>query len=202
MTSVGQVSDGSPRLGEVVEASSAELTVHCYQLYVAAPLGTLVRTVGENTIYAVVRNVATLPLDPARRPVPRGQDEPDHETIYRSNPQLEKLLHTEFQATVVGYQSSNGIHHYLPALPSPIHAFVQACQPQEVRAFTERLDFFPLLLAGAPPLADEVVAAFLRQAAPAHDDPDAFLTTAGRQVARLLSRDIQRLNALLTRLRL
>ena len=189
------------RLGEVVEASSAEFTVHCYELHGGAPLGSLVRT-EDPEIYAVVRNVATLPLDPARRPVPRGQDEPDREAIYRGNPQLEKLLHTEFQATVVGYRSGNSIHQYLPALPSPIHAFVQACQPQEVRAFTERLAFFPLLLAGAPPLADEVAAAFLRQAAPAHDDPDAFLTTAGRKVARLLSRDLQRLNALLTRLRL
>ena len=190
-----------PRLGEVVEASSTGFTVHCYQLYEAAPLGALVRTMSEDAIYAVVRNVATSPLDPARRPVARGQDEPDQEEVYRSNPQLPRLLRTDFEATIVGHRSGGTLLHYLPSQPPRIHAFVQPCPPQEVRAFTERLDFLPLLLMGAVPLADQVAAAFLRQAASAHDDPDAFLVAAGRQVARLLSRDLQRLNTLLRSLR-
>ncbi len=191
----------SSRLGEVVEASSAEFTVHCYELHGAAPLGTLVRTGAGEQVFAVVRNVATSPIDPARRPVARGQDEPDEEAIYRSNPQLPKLLRTEFQATIVGHRDSDGLRQYLPALPPRIHAFVQACEPEEVQLFTQRSDFLPLLLLGSAPLADEVTAAFLRRAAAAHPDPDAYLTTAGREVARLLGRELQRLNALLRRLR-
>ena len=89
----------------------------------------------------------------------------------------------------------------LPSQPPRIHAFVQACTPPEVRAFTEDLRFMPLVLAGAATEADEVAAAFLRQAASAHDDPQAFLLMAGRQMARLLSRDLQRLNAILGSLR-
>lgn len=185
------------RLGEVVEATSASFTVHCYQLYGAAPLGSLVRTGGEAPVYGVVSNVATLPLDPARRPVARGQDEADEEAVYRSNPQLSSLLRTDFQATIVGYRDGEQLHRYLPSQPPRIHAFVQSCAPPEVRAFTERLDFLSLLLAGAVPLADEVAAAFLRQAASAHEDSQAFLTVAGRHMARLLSRDLQRLNAIL-----
>ncbi len=191
----------SPRLGEVVEATSAAFTVHCYELYGAAPLGSLVRTGGEAPVYGVVSNVATSSMDPARRPVARGQDEADEEAVYRSNPQLAALLRTDFQATIVGYQDGEQLRRYLPSQPPRIHAFVQSCAPQEVRAFTERLDFLPLLLAGAVPLADEVAAAFLRQAASAHEDPQAFLTVAGRQMARLLSRDLQRLNAILGSLR-
>ncbi len=185
------------RLGEVVEASSAAFTVQCYDLYGAAPLGSLVRTGGEAPVYAVVSNVATSSMDPARRPVARGQDEADEEAVYRSNPQLAALLRTDFQATIVGYGDGDGLHRYLPSQPPRIHAFVQSCAPPEVRAFTERLDFLPLLLAGAVPLADEVAAAFLRQAASAHEEPQAFLTVAGRQMARLLSRDLQRLNTIL-----
>ena len=201
MTALQETSSTDPRLGEVVEASSTEFTVHCYQLYGAAPLGALVRTTGDDAVYAVVRGVATSPLDPARRPVARGQKEPDQEAVYRSNPQLPRLLRTDFQAAIVGHQDSGGIHHYLPSQPPRIHAFVYECEPQEVRAFTERMDFLPLLLTGAAPLADEVAAAFLRQAASAHDDPNAFLVAAGRQVARLLSRDLQRLDRLLRSLR-
>ena len=189
------------RLGEVVEASSAEFTVGCYELHGGPPLGALVRTSGEEQVLAVVRNVATSPIDPARRPVPRGQDEPDQEALYRSNPQLQKLLRTDFQATIVGHRDSDGLRQYLPALPPRIHAFVHACEIEEVEEFTQRLDFLPLLLLGSVPLADEVTAAFLRRAATAHPDREEYLTTAGREVARLLGRDLPRLNALLRRLR-
>ena len=188
------------RLGEVIEASSAEFTVHCYELHGGAPLGSLVRT-EDPELFAVVRNIATAPIDPARRPVARGQDEPDQQALYRSNPQLEKLLHTEFQAAIVGHRSDDELHQYLPALPPKIHAFVQACEPEQTQAFTQWLEFLPLLLLGSVPLADEVTAAFLRLAAAVHPDRDAFLTKAGQEVARLLGRDLQRLNALLRRLR-
>ncbi|MEE8443568.1 MAG: hypothetical protein V3S37_07445 [Dehalococcoidia bacterium] len=197
VTSSQETGTTSSRLGEVVEATSTGFTVNCYNLFEAAPLGALVHTSGEAPVYAVVSGVETVPLDPTRKPVARGQDEPDQEAVYRSNPQLPRLLRTDFQATIVGHQGNGGIRYYLPSQPPRIHAFVYECEPQEMRAFTERLDFLPLLLTGAPPLTDEVAAAFLRQAATAHDDPNAFLLAAGRQVALRLSRDYQRLNTLL-----
>ena len=201
MASVVQVSETSPRLGEVVEASSTEFIVHCYDLYQAAPLGALVRTAGHGQVYAVVHNVITSPLEAARRPVARGQEEPDEDAVYRNNPQLPRLLRTEFHATIVGHQDTSAPRYYLPSQPPKIHAFVYPCQPDEVRLFTQRLDFLPLLLAGATALTDEVAAAFLRQAGSVQDDSEAFLVAAGRQVARLLSRDLQRLNILLKNLR-
>lgn len=190
----------STRLGEVIEASSAEFNVQCYELHGGAPLGSLVRT-EDPELFAVVRNIITAPIDPARRPVARGQDEPDLEALYRSNPQLGKLLHTTFQATIVGYRSGDKLHQYLPALPPKIHAFVQTCGRHQTFAFTRRLEFLPLLLLGSVPLADEVTAAFLRLAAEVQEDRNAFLTTAGQEVARLLGRDLQRLNAFLRRIR-
>ena len=48
---------------------------------------------------------------------------------------------------------------------------------------------------------DEVIAACLRYASRAYPDSEAFLIKAGRELARLLSSDVQRLNSVLKRLR-
>lgn len=187
----------SSPLGEVITTASAQFTAHCYELYGAAPLGALVRTAGDTPAYGVVCNVLTEGVDPSRKPFPRGQGLPDEAAIYRDNPQLPKLLHTQFEAAIVGWQVAASVRYGLPPSPPRIHAFVLACTADEVCQFTQRLDFLPLLLSGAPPLSDQVAAAFLRQAASAHSDSQAFLLGAGRQLARLLARDLQRLQAIL-----
>ena len=46
---------------------------------------------------------------------------------------------------------------------------------------------------------EEVVAAHLRYVASTHNDPDVFLTGAGRQLARLLPGDFRRVEAILQR---
>ena len=187
-----------PRVGEVVQTSSSEITVHCYKLYSAASLGALVRTSsGDNPVYAVVRNIITSPIDPARQPVARGSDEQTEDAIYLANPQLTKLLRTEFQALIVGHKADNTVHHYLPSAPPRIHSFISICDGKEIDEFTESLNFLSLLLTGPTPLADEVTAAFLRQASATQRDPRAFLVTAGQELARTLSRDLQRLTSIL-----
>ena len=90
--------------------------------------------------------------------------------------------------------------HTLPPLPPRIHTFLYTCSPDELRAFTASLDFFPLLLADTSPATDEATALLLRTAATAHDDPAAFLLRAGRELARLLATDPPRLTTLLRRL--
>ena len=72
--------------------------------------------------------------------------------------------------------------------------------PEEVRRFTERLDFLTLLAADRSPTADDVLAAAIRQASAAYDQPAVFLSKAGRTVARLLGADTARLTAILRRL--
>ncbi|MEK7681196.1 MAG: hypothetical protein AAB369_00030, partial [Chloroflexota bacterium] len=102
----------------------------------------------------------------------------------------------------VGFQDGDAPRHYLPPRPPRIHAFVYLCPPEEVRAFTQSLDFLSLLaLRRAEPSADDVLAACIREAAAAHDDRQAFLLRAGRETARLLGADAQRLMAVLKRIR-
>ena len=192
------------KIGEVIEASTTDFTAESYELHSAPSLGALLRTSdGVLDIYAVACHARTASIDPGRRPVARGRDDDDEEEIYRRHPELPQLLRTEFRALVVGFRESEALHHYLPAR---LHGFGHECEATEVVAFTARLDFLPTLVSASPPVpADELVGAFLRLAGAARaqlgGDARAFLVAAGKELARTLTGDPQRLGALLLRIR-
>jgi hypothetical protein len=191
------------KIAEVVESSSAEFTAQCYKLNQAPPLGSMVKTqdkLGE--IYGVVYNVETHSLEPGRRVVARGENLEAEEEIFSANPQLSKLLTTDFKVLVVGHAEGKNRHHYLPPKSASIHSFVYRCRLEEVRAFTQTLDFLSLVMnARISVPVDEVIGACLRCASQAHHEPDAFLVKAGKELACMLSSDVNRLNSLLKRLK-
>ena len=190
------------RIGEVIEAGTGRFTAECYELHSPPPLGGLVRTTdGQVDIYGVVCGASTVSVDPGRRPVARGRDEPDEESIYRQHPQLARLLRSTFETLVVGHGEGDGMRHYLPARPPRVHSFVRVCGPEEVRLFTRSLDFLTILLGAGDAQADEVVSACLRRASSAHEDRRGFLVRAGKELAVQLSGELNRLNALLRRIR-
>ncbi len=191
------------RIGEVIEASTTEFLAQSYTLYDAPPFGALVRAADSAiTIYGVIYRTETTSIDPGRRPIARGRDEPSEEDLYRNNPQLPKLLRTDFHALTLGWSAGKTIGQYLPPRPPRVHAFVYACSPAEVIAFTESLDFLPLILgAGAGVPVDELIAATLRLAGQARGGDEDFLVAAGERLAVLFGEDIQRLIAILRRLR-
>lgn len=194
----------SLRIGEVIEASTTEFIAQCYDLHGAPALGALLRTSdGPTEIFAVACHVRTGSIDPGRRPVARGRDDEDEDDIYRRHPELPQLLRTELRALVIGYREDGLIHHYLPPRPPHLHGFVYQCPPAETAAFTDRLDFLPTLIAASPPVpADELIGAFLRQAGTARGPAcRQFLVSAGKELARALTTDPQRLGAILTRMR-
>ena len=188
------------RLGEVVEASTAGFTTQCYRLYEAPPLGSLVRSGDDTPIYGIVHEVATRSMDPARHPIPRGQDQDTEEAVYLSNPQLNRLLLTEFRSIVVGHQSDGVLRRYVAPLPPRIHSFVYRCPDDELRTFSGALDFMPAILAAPIGAPDDVLACFLRQAAASHPEPERFLVQAGKELAAHLGGQLQRLNNVLRRL--
>ncbi len=196
------------RVGEVIQAVSTGFTVQCYKLYAAPSLGALVRAgggpnpqpgAGETVVYGVVCRVSTEPLDPGRPVLARGESAATEEELYRSNPQLERLLTSRFEALIIGHQDAEASRPFLPPLPPRVHSFVYLCQPGEVAQCTARLDFLHLLLGPGLTAADEVVGACLRGAAQAHPDPEQFLLRAGRALAGELAQDLPRLNAILQR---
>jgi hypothetical protein len=195
----------SDKIGEVIEASTGQFVAECYELHAPPPLGSLVKTSdGDVGIYGVVCNAATESIEPNRRPIARGREEATEENIYRQHPQLSKLLRTTFDTLVVGHSKGEVTLplHYLPPHPARVHSFVYLCEQDEVSRFTQSLDFLPILLGTRAGAVDEIVSACLRQAACAHDDQRAFLVRSGKELAILLGGELNRLNAILRRIRL
>ena len=197
------MNSAQPRVGEVIVASTTDLTAQCYQLYELPSLGSLVSCDNDGlALYAVVYHATTGSLEPGRRPIARGQDAANQEDIYRDSPQLERLLRSEFSALVVGHKADNRIYHYLPPTPARIHGFVRLCLPQEVKEFSKSLGFLNIIVNSNLPLPqDELIAACLRQMSRAQDDGDAFLLAAGKHLAAMLSDDFHQLKSILERIR-
>jgi hypothetical protein len=191
------------RVGEVIEASTTDFVAQCYELYGLPPLGSLVKTREQEVeLFGVVYRATTTSFEPGRRPIARGKDEASEEALYQANPQLMKLLRSEFGVVVVGHRESGKLHHYLPPQPPRIHSFIYPCSPQEIREFTESLGFLSILVNTHLPIAgDEVIAAALRHMSRVHEDPNAFLVSAGKELAILLSGDFGKLKAILGRLK-
>lgn len=190
------------RVGEVVESSTAEFTAQCYELYESPPLGSLVKTAGDSLVqYGIVYNVTTTGIEPGRRPIARGKNEATEADIYRSSPQIEKLLRTEFSALAVGHRQEGKLLYYLPPEPPRIHSFVYQCPPEEVAEFSGSFAFLPMLINArlAVPV-EEVASAALRQMSKQAEDPERFLVTAGKELAILMGTDFGRLKAILGRL--
>ncbi len=196
------------RVGEVIEACTTDFVAQCYELYESPPLGILVKTRIEAQtaqpedgahLFGVVYNVLTTGLDPGRRAVARGKDELNEEEIYRANPQLTKLLKSEFNVLVTGYQKDGQIFQHLPPNPARIHGFVYLCSEAEVRQFSRTFDFLNILLKSRLEIpVEELVAAALRQMGSVYGlDKHAFLVSAGKELAALLSADYAQLKAIL-----
>jgi hypothetical protein len=191
------------KIAEIVQANSNEFMAQCYKLGQAPALGTLVKVNDENyTIYGIVYRIETRSLDPARRIIARGSTADSVDDIFQTNPQLSKLLTTDINGLVIGYEQEESVYHYLPPNPVPIHGFVYICTKEEVCKFEESVSFIDLLVNAKLIMStDEVIAAHLRYTSSVFPDPMAYLVKAGKALAILLSNDVVRLNYILKRLR-
>ncbi len=191
------------RVGEVVEASTTDFVAQCYELYELPPLGSLVKTREQDVEqFGIVYRATTTSFETGRRPIARGKDELSEEAIYQANPQLMKLLRSEFGALVVGHRETDKLHHYLPPRPARLHGFIHLCSPQEIREFSQSFGFLSILVNTRLPIAtDEIIAAALRQMSQVYEDPHTFLVAAGKELAVLLSGDFSQLKAVLGRLK-
>ncbi|MDD4924041.1 MAG: hypothetical protein PHF74_04315 [Dehalococcoidales bacterium] len=191
------------RVGEVIRSATSGFTAQCYELDRFPHLGGLVKTknIGAQ-IYGIVFNATTGGIDPGRKPLARGKDEVSEEALYKSSPQISKLLKSEFEALVVGYKEDNKVFQYLPPQPAPIHSFVYLCPTQEVIEFSRSFEFLYTLLNSAVTLPhEELIAAVLRNMSLVQEDKHAFLVSAGKHLATILSGDFNRLRTILERIR-
>jgi hypothetical protein len=185
------------RAGEIIEASTGEFVAQCYELYHLPPLGSLVKS-GDLPVYGLVYQATTASIEPGRRPLARGQDEVSEAAVYHRNPQLSRLLRSEFRALAVGYGAGDDLRHSLPPVPALIHGFVYLCSPEEVGDFSRSFAFLNILLQSRLPLdAGELIIACLRQMGAVQEDPHAFLVSAGKELALLLRGNFNQLRAIL-----
>ncbi|BDI28328.1 hypothetical protein CCAX7_003790 [Capsulimonas corticalis] len=151
-------------------------------------------------VYALVFGSQTASLEQGRRPSALGYE--DEEELRAQQPQIFELLRTEFSGLLVAYSDGDkGLRRHLPPRSPRVHSRVYPCTHEEIRALTSDLSFLRGVLNGSGALggapADELVAACLRQAAPAQSNEQAFLLKAGKALAGFLSEDYDRLQAIL-----
>lgn len=188
-------------VGRIIRSSTTRFAVGCQVLRPQVPVfGSLVKVgvLGDDEIYGLIDDVR-MEDDPYVRQVAALEVErPEIIEDMRRNRQVP----IEVGVLVVGYRQGNSIYHRLPPQPPLSLDVIRTCAADELVAFTERFGYFRLVLDSRDLPADELLAAHLRYTAKARGDSgQAFLLDAGRELARLLSTDLVRLDALLRRIR-
>jgi hypothetical protein len=128
------------------------------------------------------------------------QEEPDQVAL--ADQREIRGVPIEVSVVAVGYRDGEHIFQGLPPQPPIMLDRIVICHDDEVRAFTEGLDFLRLLLNTREIPIDELIVSCLRLAGLARPESERrhFLLSAGRELARLIGADLVRLEALLGRL--
>jgi hypothetical protein len=155
--------------------------------------GTFLRAASEEdetSVFAVVYNVLTAPLDSNHKPSALGLT---REQLKLEQPQIFALLRTEIHAVTVGFAENARIFRHLPPRPPQVHDFVYPLTDGEIEAVTANLDFLSLVAGVTAVPADELLAATIREAYRARGADYTFLVEAGKTLARLFRDDYDRL---------
>jgi len=190
------------QVGRVLRASTQGFAIGCMVMQPEIPsFGAFVRAdaqTSDEAIYGLIYDVS-MEDDPFVRQL-IGADMP--EEVVLDNREIRQIP-IEVRVLAVGRGRNGRIRHCLPAQPPVTLDWLYQCSVEEVRAFTERLDYFRLVLEARDVPTDELLAASLRVAAAARPESEreAFLISAGRELVRLMAGDPTRLENLLHRLR-
>lgn len=192
------------QLGRVLRAGTAAFTVGCRTSEAALPrFGALVRAEpsGVGAVFGLIYDVCVDDDPFVRQLLAAG----DLSAEYVADQRERRQVPVEVKVLVVGGQDAAGrVFRYLPPQPPATLSWVTLAAAEDVRTFGARLDFLTTLLNAVEAPGDELAAATLRQIAAVQGDERAersYLVGAGRELARLLSRDPVRLNSILQRLR-
>jgi len=110
-----------------------------------------------------------------------------------------RMIPVEISVVNIGYRSRGESYHNLPPRPPMSLDPVYICDDDCITDFTQKFDFFRLVLSTSEVPSEELIAAALKYAAAARPEREQreFLVNAGRRLAHLLSYDLARLNHLL-----
>lgn len=184
----------SSTTGYVFGCSVPEPEVPLFGMFVKAPAQQ-----GQTEAIGLIYNIA-IEDDPFVRQMVATPDLPE---AYIQDQRLNRQVPIEVSVLAVGYRNGDRFVQALPPQPPITLDRISACSEAEVCQFTERLDYVRLILNAPDAPADELIAAAVERAAECRspEDRPRFLREAGKELARLLSRDLVRLENLLRRIK-
>ncbi|MBM4424499.1 MAG: hypothetical protein FJ030_14120 [Chloroflexi bacterium] len=127
---------------------------------------------------------------------------PNLSETYIQDQRANRQVPIEVSVLCVGYRNGGQYAHALPPQPPITLDWINTCADAEVRDFTQRHDYLQLILDAPDAPADELIVAALQRAVESRppEDRERYRREAGRELAKLLSRDLPRLQRLLKRL--
>lgn len=187
-------------IGHVLRASTAGFSVGARVQQVDAPaFGAIVRAqprrAGHEAVYGLLYDIH-IDDDPLVRQLVLA-DAVSEETI--RDQRHHRIVPLEMSVLAIGYLDGDVVRQALPPRPPLSLDPVYRCTPDEVRAITERFDYFRVVLGAGQLPSEQLLAATLILAAGTRDEAEQydFLVQAGREAARLLSAEPPRLDYLL-----
>lgn len=189
-------------IGWVLRASTVGFAVGCRVLQPDVPrFGDLVKVPlsDDSHIFGLIYDVQVQDDPAVRQLILVGEMEQEAVLDQREN----RLVPIEIRVLVVGYRRAGQTIQGLPPQPPVSLDRLIPCDETDLRAFTGQLDYLRLILEATQLPADELLIANLQQAAAARppETRRQFLLAAGRELARLLSFDLVRLEGILRRIK-
>ena len=189
-------------VGRVLRSSTSSYTIGCRQLIseqdqLVPQFGALVRAAaaGGSVSYGLIYNVTIEDDAFVRQLVAAGVESPEIIEDQRQKRQVPVVV----DVLVAGSGRGPEIYHRLPAQPPSTLDQIYLCNPAEVVRFTERHDWLRTVLGSSEAPTDQLLIAALRNASQARppDQREAYLVSAGRELAKLLALELTRLDGIL-----
>jgi hypothetical protein len=185
-------------IGRVLRASTSGFVVGCRvnQLNVPA-FGALVRAPlrPDYQVYGIIHDIQ-IEDDGLVRQLITAQNVSDEVVLDNRERQI---VPVEISVIVVGYEQGGHIHHQLPPRPPLSLDLICLCDRSEVRTFTStgRFSYFRHLLRIPDLPVGELLAAHIRDARPAQEDPSRWSNAATQEIILLLRDDYPLLTSVL-----
>lgn len=189
-------------VGRVLRSTTGSFTVGCRQLIAAQDqlvpqFGALVRTGtgASSLVYGLIYNVTIEDDAFVRQLVAAGVESAEIIEDQRQKRQVPVVV----EVLAAGAGRGLEVYHRLPAQPPRTLDQIYLCNAAEVVRFTERHDWLRTVLGAVEAPMDQLLVAALRQAAAARppSQREAYLVSAGRELAKLLALDLTRLDGIL-----
>lgn len=190
-------------IGKVLRAETRSFVFGCRVERQDVPIfGSLVKTqiqYRSATVYGLIFNIV-IEDDGMTKMLSVAEDVRDEDIAW----QRARRVPVEASVLCVGYQESGRTVRYaLPAQPPITLDEVHHCTEEEILLFTDKVDWFRLVLDSRDAPTDELLAAavrFARDIRTSEPAQNSFTQLCGRELARLMAGDAARLESVLRRI--